>query len=829
MEIQSTLPKTVNSHPTLQAYRSSPIAKSIQERRLSKSNDIMKKSCSRKESLPANALFKSETNQPSNIKVVSITEINKFIENNSKLNDTKPKKKVLRQMSSVDSSNYKVKNTTDNQLEVKKDKGRRFSLNFGYRKSSKRPALQPQKSIDIPANQVNNLCDAISEEKGSNVVINKTTKVEKDNNSNNSGNNEKNIIKINDTKLENYQSKREKSFEKNKKKKNFKRSFSNDPKSNKDQKKLYLQRQSVDKITDKQILENLADLAKVILIEHKRSIIKQIKVEDSFTTDSNSANQSRQDTLSSHKESNSSVNEGELVRRAAKEMSVRNNIKPSDVIGKSKSRREFLSSEKLHKRRIDLMRKSKKWSNAVDETDDVANASMTTSSMNSNLELQGACSHSNSTNYDDSMCTSLPTAYGNDDDDESCRFSYNNSENSSKHKLDEMSYYNCNYSNTTTNYFTNFVHTNIDHNQIAQISINSTETQHVIKRLPSRKLPEIPKSSSKNNDSYGSITSSNNKSEEKNTSQNSINSFNNNNSSNNNNSNNSINTFTNPPLGNERILEKSEESDRLIIDVGCSTTVVKQKLNKTKSKSLDSSKTASELQSPNSPVTRDNSIKHKNKDNRLNFSSVDVNIASFFEKRNLNIFDSIPSSQRSIDYPYIVRKNHPNLSDIVRKRLLFEKINHKMSLFGEAFSNSIEKDHVPKQQRTIVIRKDNSIEIKLRRPPKIRNQTASLDLLNITTFSTLVAAETRNEPNSKNELQVALAVKNPSMLSVVSSASSDINRRKTIETCENIFNQSEETTKLRAKSSPTNPHRILLYKDKSDRYVRSNLLLFYFL
>jgi hypothetical protein len=679
-------------------------------------------------------------NQASNIKVVSITEINKFIETNSKQNDNKEtKKKLLKQVSSIDSSNYDASNNTDNQLlEVKKAKGRRFSLNFAFKKSSKRPSLKPQKSIDIPTNQI----DTISEEKGSNMIINKTTKNEKDENSNN----DKNNIKIIDSKQENYQSKREKSFEKNKKKKNYKRSFSNDPKSNKDQKKFYLQRQSVDKITDKQILENLADLAKVILIEHKRSIIKQIKVEDSFTTDSNSANQSRQDTFSSHKESNSSVNEGELVRRAAKEMSIRNNIKPSDVIGKSKSRREFLSSEKLHKRRIDLMRKSKKWSHAVDETDDVANASLTTSSMNSNLELQGACSHSNSTNYDDSMCTSLPTAYGNDDDDDgSCKFSFNNSENSSKQKLDETNYYNSNYTNITTssNYFTNFVHTNIDHNQIAQISINSTESQHVIKRLPSRKLPEIPKSSSKNiNESHGSITSSNHKSEEKNTSQNSVNSFNNN-------SNNSMNTFTNPPLGNERILEKSEESDRLIINVGRSNNVVKQKLNKAKSKSLDSAKTASELQSPNSPVARDNSVKHKNKDNRLNFSSVDVNIASFFEKRNLNIFDSIPSSQRSIDYPYIVRKNHPNLSDIVRKRLLFEKINHKMSLFGEAFSNSIEKDHVPKQQRTIVIRKDNSIEIKLRRPPKIRNQTASLDLLNISTFNTLVVAESRNDANSK--------------------------------------------------------------------------------
>ncbi len=199
----------------------------------------------------------------------------------------------------------------------------------------------------------------------------------------------------------------------------------------------------------------------------------------------------------------------------------------------------------------------------------------------------------------------------------------------------------------------------------------------------------------------------------------------------------------------------------------------------------------------------------------------------------MKIFDSIQQSQRSIDYPYLVRKNHPNLSDIVRKRLLFEKISNKVMLFGESFSNSIEKEHVPKAARTIVIRKDNSIEIKLRRPPKLRNQTASLDLLNLSSFTTLVTAEpTRSEFSTtmhKNELQVALIGPNPSMLSLASASSGDVNRRKTIETCENIFIQSEETTKLRAKSSPTNPRRILLYKDKSDRHVRSICLRVFFI
>ena len=67
--------------------------------------------------------------------------------------------------------------------------------------------------------------------------------------------------------------------------------------------------------------------------------------------------------------------------------------------------------------------------------------------------------------------------------------------------------------------------------------------------------------------------------------------------------------------------------------------------------------------------------------------------------------------QRSLDYPCIVRKAH-DLSDIVRRRMLYSKINKQQQ--GDNFSISLEREHVPKVPRKIIIRQDNSIEIALR-------------------------------------------------------------------------------------------------------------------
>ena len=162
--------------------------------------------------------------------------------------------------------------------------------------------------------------------------------------------------------------------------------------------------------------------------------------------------------------------------------------------------------------------------------------------------------------------------------------------------------------------------------------------------------------------------------------------------------------------------------------------------------------------------------------------------------------------QRSIDYPYIVRKT-PNLADVVRKRMLFKKVTKKALLLGQdSASNSLEKEHIPRAVRKMVIRQDNSIEVSLSRSPKLRQQNFSVDF---------------NEKGFES---------NQSMQGLITSSQNGLNvpqanneRRKTIETCENIFLQSEENTKLRVRTPPSNPHRILLYRDKLDKSIRSKL------
>lgn len=178
---------------------------------------------------------------------------------------------------------------------------------------------------------------------------------------------------------------------------------------------------------------------------------------------------------------------------------------------------------------------------------------------------------------------------------------------------------------------------------------------------------------------------------------------------------------------------------------------------------------------------------------------------------------SLYTPQRSIDYPYILRKT-PKLSDIVRKRLLFQKVSRHATLFGDwNVNSSTEKEHVPKAVRKMIIRQDNSIEISMSRPPKLRQHTMSEDI---------TANDVNNASDINPNAMQGLIVQNTSCLSVSSIAN---DRRKTIETCENIFLQSEESTKLRARTPPSNPHRILLYKDKSDKSIRSIPSLFFIL
>lgn len=88
-----------------------------------------------------------------------------------------------------------------------------------------------------------------------------------------------------------------------------------------------------------------------------------------------------------------------------------------------------------------------------------------------------------------------------------------------------------------------------------------------------------------------------------------------------------------------------------------------------------------------------------------------VDLSNLTRRKSFLIVNNALLPQRSIDYPCIVRKK-PDLSDIVRQRMLYSKISKQQQ--GDNFSLSLEREHVPRVPRKIIIRQDNSIEIALR-------------------------------------------------------------------------------------------------------------------
>ena len=91
-------------------------------------------------------------------------------------------------------------------------------------------------------------------------------------------------------------------------------------------------------------------------------------------------------------------------------------------------------------------------------------------------------------------------------------------------------------------------------------------------------------------------------------------------------------------------------------------------------------------------------------------SAKSVDLSNLRRRKSLLVVNNSLLPQRSLDYPCIVRKAQ-DLSDIVRRRMLYSKINKQQ---GDPFSMSLEREHVPKVPRKIIIRQDNSIEIALR-------------------------------------------------------------------------------------------------------------------
>ncbi|CAF2557883.1 unnamed protein product [Rotaria sp. Silwood2] len=187
-----------------------------------------------------------------------------------------------------------------------------------------------------------------------------------------------------------------------------------------------------------------------------------------------------------------------------------------------------------------------------------------------------------------------------------------------------------------------------------------------------------------------------------------------------------------------------------------------------------------------------------------------VDLSNLTRRKSFLIVNNTLLPQRSLDYPCIVRKA-PDLSDIVRQRMLYSKMSKQQQ--GENFSLSLEREHVPKVPRKIIIRQDNSIEIALSKPPKLRRQTLSEEFcygcnpeVEFTSMSPITNASS------------TLGLPIPSSGSGLTGG----DRRKTIETCENIYLHAEESSKLRARTPPSNPHRILLHRDKNDTSIRTN-------
>ncbi|CAF3906692.1 unnamed protein product [Adineta steineri] len=213
-------------------------------------------------------------------------------------------------------------------------------------------------------------------------------------------------------------------------------------------------------------------------------------------------------------------------------------------------------------------------------------------------------------------------------------------------------------------------------------------------------------------------------------------------------------------------------------------------------------------------IDSESSLKSRSLHSKLSYThqtqnAKSVDISNLARRKSLFIVNNSFLPQRSLDYPCIVRKGQ-DLSDIVRRRMLYAKINKQQQ--GNNFSISLEREHIPKVPRKIIIRQDNSIEIALSKPPKLRRQTLSEDYYygcnNEGEFAVTQI------PNGSSTLGL------PNASSIINSTSGD--RRKTIETCENIYLHAEESSKLRARTPPSNPHRILLHRDKNDTSIRTN-------
>jgi len=115
-------------------------------------------------------------------------------------------------------------------------------------------------------------------------------------------------------------------------------------------------------------------------------------------------------------------------------------------------------------------------------------------------------------------------------------------------------------------------------------------------------------------------------------------------------------------------------------------------------------------------IDSESSLKSRSLHSKLSYThqtknAKSIDISNLARQKSFLIVNNSFLPHRSLDYPCIIRKGQ-DLSDIVRRRMLYSKINKQQQ--GNNFSISLEREHIPKVPRKIIIRQDNSIEIALR-------------------------------------------------------------------------------------------------------------------
>jgi hypothetical protein len=240
----------------------------------------------------------------------------------------------------------------------------------------------------------------------------------------------------------------------------------------------FIQHNSVEESKSDEIA-NLTNLARVILIEHQRSLEKNMTnlTDESSGSSTRNSTESRRDSFSSRQDSSISANELDVPRKSK--------LKDNLITGKKgncdRLRQELRNSEEWNKRRKELMKNSKKWQNAFDENLDAQMFEDTSSSL--------AATPIEDTIYSSTTLNPITNEFGQFKHDN------NTSDHSELRSLNEESY------NTVSIHYPEANNIQLAIKQTSDIDSETTNSSNsdsnLVKtsfaRKTVRRLPEVPK------------------------------------------------------------------------------------------------------------------------------------------------------------------------------------------------------------------------------------------------------------------------------------------------------------------------------------------------